>query len=89
MKNFVIKVGRSLLNFAFIVALLAAFFAGIKEIKECSEKFGGCFVEEYFYAVAIIIGGFIAVIMSFFIIYILLDIMDNLRELVKKKKEKI
>lgn len=69
MKNFILKMGESLLNVAVFVAILGVIITGIEKMS----SYYGSFLQ----GSLIIIGGILIIIISTFFLYLLIDIRDK------------
>ncbi len=73
LKNFVVQFGEMIINILVVVGLLIALIAGVTAMKY---SFIGGLIS--------LVGGVAGVIVFAFVIYLLIDIRDNLKQLNEK-----
>lgn len=79
MKNIIVGIGSKLLDIACIIACVCVIVSGVAAMF-MQGGFSG-----FLYGLFVIIGGLCLVIISFFTIYILVDIRDKLTEISQRK----
>lgn len=76
LKNFVVQFGEMIINILVVVGLLIALIAGVTAMKY---SFIGGLIS--------LVGGVAGVIVFAFVIYLLIDIRDNLKQLNENKHQ--
>ena len=76
MKNFIQSFGDSFISIIAVIAYISVVISGIGAMQ----GYTGSFIA----GILVILGGFVSVTMVFYILFVLIDIRDSLREIKKQ-----